>query len=88
MREQVAYGTLEVFKSRYYFTDEDDLTTNAAGEQELTDKVCAHNELGDSPASLVKSATVWVATPQGRRLGTAHPSKSRTQNLWILDPAY
>ena len=29
-----------------------------------------------------------MATPQGRRLRTTHPSKSRTQNLWILDPAY
>ena len=26
-----------------------------------------------------------MATPQGRHLGTTHPSKSRTQNLCILD---
>ena len=36
----------------------------------------------------IKSTKVLMATPQGRRLGTTHPSKSRTQNLWILDPAY
>ena len=44
-------------------------------------------KLEDSPANLIKSTKVLMATPQGqgRRLGTTHPSKSRTWNLWILD---
>ena len=45
-------------------------------------------QLGDSPANLIKSTKALVATTQGRRLDTRYPSKSRTQNLWILDPAY
>ena len=42
-------------------------------------------KLGNSPANLIKSTKVLMATPQGRHLGTTHPSKSRTQNLCILD---
>ena len=30
----------------------------------------------------------WIITPQERRLGTTHPSKSRSWNLRILDPVY
>ena len=45
-------------------------------------------KFGESPANLIKSTKVFMATPQGRRLGTSHPSTSRTQNLWILDSAY
>ena len=38
-------------------------------------------KLGVSLANLIKSTKVSMATPQGRRLGTTHQSKSRTQNL-------
>ena len=43
-----------------------------------------------SPANLVKSTKVLLATPHGRSLDTTvtYPSKSRTRDIWILDPAY
>ena len=37
----------------------------------------AARKLGDSPANLIESTKVLMATPQGRRLGTTHPRKSR-----------
>ena len=38
-------------------------------------------KLGDSQANLSKSTKVLTVTPQGRILGTTHPSKSRAQSL-------
>ena len=38
------------------------------------------------PSQFNKSTKVLVATPQGRRLGTTHPSKSRAQNLLATLP--
>ena len=45
----------------------------------------ALTKLGDSPANLIKSTGVNGHTTRSPP-GSTHPSKSRTQNLWIFDP--
>ena len=50
---QVAHATLEVFKSKFYYTDDDDLVLAMNGSWELTDKV-------DVIFSLTNSNSVWV----------------------------